>query len=341
MWNILFSSLAAGASILMYDGNPAAPQPDILWKLAQDAGVTLFGTSPAFLNGQMANGIRPNQRFNLSAIDSMVVAGSPVSPAHMQWCYENIQSDLWLTSQSGGTDVATAFVGASPLLPVYAGEIQTRCLAVDVRALDEAGNAVVDQVGELVVRQPMPSMPLYFWNDPDNRRYHDSYFDMYPGWWRHGDFLTINGHGGCTISGRSDATLNRHGVRIGTAEIYRVVDALPDVQDSLIVNLDLSGGRFFMPLFVVLRNGLQLDDALQKGICAALREQCSPRHVPDRILQIPMMPMTLTGKKMEVPIRKILSGQAPDAVASRDAMVNPAALDFFVNYVREQTDYEP
>jgi acetoacetyl-CoA synthetase len=339
MWNILFSSLITGASILIYDGNPAWPQPDRLWQLAQDAGVTMFGTSPAFINQQMAAGVRPIRRYDLSRIDSMLVAGSPVMPEHMHWCYENVQSDLWLTSQSGGTDVATAFVGSSPLLPVHAGEIQTRCLGVDACALDDAGNEVIDQVGELVVRQPMPSMPLYFWNDPGHQRYRESYFDVYSGLWRHGDYIAFNSRGGCCIAGRSDATLNRHGVRIGTAEIYRVVEALDEVQDSLVVNLDLPGGRFFMPLFVALRAGRQLDATLERRIREALRAQCSPRHVPDRIYQVEAVPMTLTGKKMEVPVRKILLGQAADAVASRDAMSNPRALDFFVDYVARQTDY--
>jgi acetoacetyl-CoA synthetase len=339
MWNILFSSLLTGASILLYDGSPLAPQPDVLWQLAQNAGVTMFGTSPAFVNHQMNAGIRPNQRYDLSRIDSMLVAGSPVMPEHMQWCYDNVQSRLWLTSQSGGTDVATAFVGSSPLMAVHAGEIQTRCLGVDACALDEAGNVIVDQVGELVVRQPMPSMPLYFWNDPGNQRYRDSYFDVYPGLWRHGDYITFNARGGCYISGRSDATLNRHGVRIGTAEIYRIVEALAEVRECLVVNLDLPGGRFFMPLFVVLRDGLQLDAALQDKIRQALREQSSPRHVPDKIYQIEAVPMTLTGKKLEVPVRKILMGQAAEAVASRDAMANPASLDYFVDYVATQSDY--
>jgi acetoacetyl-CoA synthetase len=339
MWNILFSSLLTGASILLYDGNPAAPQPDLLWRLAQDAGVTMFGTSPAFLNQQMAAGIRPNRQYDLGRIDSMLVAGSPVMPEHMQWCYENVQPDLWLTSQSGGTDVATAFVGASPLLPVHAGEIQARCLGADVAAYDEQGHPVIDAVGELVVRQPMPSMPLYFWNDPGGRRYREAYFETYPGLWRHGDYLEINGRGGCRIAGRSDATLNRHGVRIGTAEIYRVVEALDEVQGSLIVHLDLPGGHSFMPLFVVLHEGLTLDESIEEAIRRALRELCSPRHVPDRILQIAALPMTLTGKKMEVPVRKILLGQDVEAVASRDAMADPAALDYFVDYARRQADY--
>ncbi|HET9692864.1 MAG TPA: AMP-binding protein, partial [Steroidobacteraceae bacterium] len=339
MWNILFSSLITGASILVYDGNPTWPGPDCLWRLAQDAGVTMFGTSPAFINQQMATGLRPNQAFDLHRIDSMLVAGSPVMPEHMQWCYDHVQRDLWLTSQSGGTDVATAFVGSSPLLPVYAGEIQTRCLGVDACALDDEGRELVDRVGELVVRSPMPSMPLGFWNDPDDRRYRESYFETYPGLWRHGDYVTFNARGGCYISGRSDATLNRHGVRIGTAEIYRIVDALEDVRDSLVVNLDLPGGHSFMPLFVVLREGLQLDAGVETRIRDALRRQGSPRHVPDVIYQVAAVPVTLTGKKLEVPVRKILLGEPAERVASRDAMANPASLDYFVEYARRQEDY--
>jgi acetoacetyl-CoA synthetase len=339
MWNILFSSLITGASIVLYDGNPLVPDSNVLWRLAQDAGVTMFGTSPSFLAQQMATGAVPRERNDLSRIDSMLVAGSPVMPHHMEWCYRNVQEDLWLTSQSGGTDVATAFVGSTPLLPVHAGEIQTRCLGVDVCALDDAGRVVVDEVGEMVVRQPMPSMPLYLWNDPHHRRYRESYFDVYPGLWRHGDYLTINSRGGCHISGRSDATLNRHGVRIGTAEIYRVVEAIPGVRDSLIVNLDLPGGGFFMPLFVVLQEGSRLDESLQANIRQALRDQCSPRHVPDRIYQVDSVPTTLTGKKLEVPVRKILLGRAADEVASRDALANPGSLDFFVEYAARQDDY--
>ena len=340
MWNILINGLVTGSAIVMYDGNPLAPEPDVLWKLAADTGATLFGASPAYVNFQMRQGIVPRERYDVSRIRSMLVSGSPVMPEHMEWCLENVHDDIWLTSQSGGTDVASAFVGGSPLLPVYAGEIQTRCLGVDVHALNDDGEPVIDEVGELVVRQPMPSMPLYFWGDENFARYKDSYFDVYPGQWRHGDYLKINERGGCFIMGRSDSTLNRHGVRIGTAEIYSVVEALDEVEDSIVVNLDLPGGHSFMPLFVVTAEGRELDDDLADRIRAAIREAYSPRHVPDRIYSVPKVPTTLTGKKMEVPVRKILLGQAADKVASRDAMANPAALDYFVEYARTQRDYE-
>jgi acetoacetyl-CoA synthetase len=285
------------------------------------------------------NGIHPTERYDLSRIDGILLGGSPVTPESMVWCYENIDGDLWLTSQSGGTDVASGFVGASPTLPVYAGEIQTPMLGVDVQAYNDAGEPLIDEVGELVVCQPMPSMPLGFWNDPDNQRYRESYFEVFPGRWRHGDYLKINSRGGCYIYGRSDSTLNRFGVRIGTSEIYRSVEALEGVDDSLIVCLNLSGGRFFMPLFVKLKPGFVLDEALEKSICDRIRDEYSPRHVPDRIYAVEMIPYTLTGKKMEVPVRKLLLGVEPEKVANRDAMDRPEALDYYVRFGQERHDY--
>ena len=340
MWNILLSGLVAGSAVVLYDGNPMAPAPDRLWHVAQETGMTLFGASPTWLGQQMKLGITPNKSFDLTRMESILLGGSPVMPEHMAWCYENIDPDIWVTSQSGGTDVASAFVGGVPLLPVYAGEIQARLLGVDVTAFDDEGNEIIGNVGELVVRKPMPSMPLYFWNDPDGKRYFESYFDTYPDVWRHGDYFKVNEHGGCFILGRSDSTLNRYGVRIGTAEIYRTIEALANVQDSIIVNLDLPGGTFFMPLFVVLREGLTLNEALKGEIRKVLREKYSPRHVPDEIHQIDAVPYTLTGKKMEVPVRKILLGMNPDKAASRDAMSNPRAIEYFVGFAKTQTTYQ-
>lgn len=337
-WNILVGTLMTGSSIVFYDGNATAPDLETLWRVAARSRATFMGTSPAYVSLMMANGIVPKERHDLSALTGMFCTGSPVSPEHFAWFYANAKENLWVTSTSGGTDIASGFVGGSTTLPVYAGEIQARMLGVDVHAYDDAGNSVIDRLGELVVRQPMPSMPLYLWNDPEGTRYRESYFDVYPGVWRHGDYLLINARGGCYVRGRSDSTLNRHGVRIGTAEIYRPLEALPEVEDSLIVNLDLPGGRFFMPLFVKLAPGRVLDDALREKIAATLRAY-SPRHVPDKVYQVEAIPYTRTGKKMEVPVRKLLLGAAPEAVASADAMADAAALDYFVQFARERRDY--
>ncbi|MBV8804178.1 MAG: acetoacetate--CoA ligase [Sinobacteraceae bacterium] len=339
MWNFLVSSLLSDVVPLLYDGNPAWPSPDVLWKLVDDSGATLFGTSPTYISALEKGGFVPKDKFKLATLESVTLAGSPVTPEAMQWIYDNVKKDLWVASGSGGTDVCTGFVGGASILPVYAGEIQARSLGVSAYAFNERGEKVVNQVGELVVTLPMPSMPVCFWNDTDNKRYLESYFQDFPGLWRHGDFFRINERGGCFVLGRSDATLNRHGIRIGTAEIYRSLGTLPQIDDSLIVNLDLPHGKFFMPLFVKLRDGLTLDAALSEQIRATLRREYSPRHVPDKIYQVVAIPYTLTGKKMEVPVRKILMGVAPEKAANRDAVANPQALDFFVEYARAQTDY--
>jgi acetoacetyl-CoA synthetase len=247
-----------------------------------------------------------------------------------------VKPDLWVTSISGGTELAGALVGGVPLLPVRAGEIQGRCLGMDVHTWNDAGEELVDDVGELVVTSPAPSMPLYFWGDAEGRRYRESYFDVFPGVWRHGDFIKITAAGGCYVLGRSDATLNRFGVRIGSAEIYRCLDRVPEVADSLIVCIELPGGKFYMPLFVRLKAGVALDEALRKRINATLREDCSPRHVPDEIVATPAIPCTLTGKKMEVPVRKLLLGQPVEKVAARDAMMDPQALDWFVAFAAKR-----
>ncbi len=333
------SSMLVGASPVIYDGHPAAPDVDVLWRLAAESGATQFGASPTYVSMMQKEGIVPRERYDLSAIEGVLLTGSPATPEAMSWLYENVNADLWVTSQSGGTDVASGFVSGSCILPVYAGEIQARALAVDVRALDDAGQPLVGEVGELVVAQPMPSMPLYFWNDPDNRRYLESYFEVFPGQWRHGDFFEVNERGGCFIKGRSDSTLNRYGVRIGTAEIYRCVEGLEEIDDALVVNLDLPGGRFFMPMFVMLAAGVALDDALLAKMAAALREQCSPRHVPDKVYAVNAIPYTLTGKKLEVPVRKILMGFDIEKAVSRDAMQNPESIDYFIEFAEAQTDY--
>ncbi|NMO00669.1 acetoacetate--CoA ligase [Gordonia sp. TBRC 11910] len=340
MWNIVVSSLLTGAAAVLYDGNPTHPDPDALWRMAAETGTTFFGTSPSYIGLMDKEGISPRNRYDLSKISGIMLGGSPASPEAMAWCYANIHDDIWLTSQSGGTDIASAFVGAAPTLPVHAGWIQCRTLGADVHAYSEDGRAMIGEVGELVVRQPMPSMPLYFWNDHDGARYRASYFDEFPGVWTHGDHLTINDLGECQIHGRSDSTLNRFGVRIGTAEVYRTVEALDEVDDSLVVCLNLPGGGFFMPLFVKPASGVDVDDALINTIAERLRAENSPRHVPDRVYRVDHIPYTLTGKKMEVPVRKLLLGVPVAKAANRDSMADPAALDFYVEFGSRHSDYE-
>jgi len=339
MWNFLVSALLSDVVPVLYDGNPAYPQPDVLWKMVEDSGTALFGASPTYVAILQKAGIVPKDRFKLDKLQSIMLAGSPVTPECQAWFYDSVKQDLWAHSGSGGTDVCAGLVGGVVTLPIYAGEIQARSLGCAVEAFNENGESVVDEVGELVLTQPMPSMPVGFWNDTGGARYRASYFDEYPGIWRHGDFFRVNSRGGCFVLGRSDATLNRHGVRIGTAEIYRSLASLEGVDDSLIVNLDLPGGKFFMPLFVKLSEGHTLDAAMAERIRAKLRQEYSPRHVPDKIYAVEAIPYTLSGKKMEVPVRRILMGMAPEKAANRDATVNPQALDYFVNYARTQKDY--
>jgi len=284
-------------------------------------------------------GIVPAQHYDLSCLRAIMPASSPVSPECTAWFYENVKKDVWIATGSGGTDVCTGFVGGVPTLPVYAGEIQARHLGVAAYAFNSSGESVIDEVGELVIAAPMPSMPVRLWGDEGHTRYRESYLSDFPGVWRHGDFFRINSRGGCFVHGRSDATLNRHGVRIGTAEVYRVLSRVDAVDDALIVNLDLPGGRFFMPLFVKLADAVVLDDSITEQIKDRLRREYTPRHVPDAIVQAPDIPVTLTGKKMEVPVRKILRGMPADQAANRNSMANPGSLDFFVQYAATQQHY--
>ncbi|MGY1643042.1 acetoacetate--CoA ligase [Geodermatophilus sp. SYSU D00703] len=339
MWNFLVSMLTAGIVPVLYDGNPSHPDVDVLWRLAQDSRARFFGTSPTYVELMRKAGIVPRERFDLSALEVVMPAGSPVAPAITAWFYEAVAEDLWVATGSGGTDICTGLVGGVPTLPVRAGEIQARCLGVAAEAWDDAGHPVVGRVGELVVTRPMPSMPLFLWGDEDGARYRASYFETFPGVWRHGDFLEVNERGGCFVRGRSDAVLNRHGVRIGTAEIYRVVEDDPAVVTSLVVNLDLPGGGFFMPLFVVLAPGAVLDDELQARLRRRLREEYTPRHVPDRIIAVRAVPLTRSGKKMEVPVRRLLMGADPADVADPSAMADPGSLADVVEYARTQRDY--
>jgi len=339
LWNFITSTPLTGALPVLYDGHPAYPAPDALWRMADEAGVASFGASPTYVEQLRRSGIVPRERYRLEKLRTINLAGSPATPESMEWFYRNVKADLWVANGSGGTDCCTGFVGGVPTLPVRAGEIQAPQLAVSAKAFNARGESVVDEVGELVLTEPMPSMPVRFWNDPDNRRYLETYFQEYPGIWRHGDFFRIDAQGRCFVLGRSDATLNRYGIRIGTAEVYRSLSLLPEVQDALIVNLDLPGGGFFMPLFVKLAEGVALDTSLEARIRDTLRREYTPRHVPDRIYQVPGIPYTLTGKKMEVPVRRILMGTPAEKAANRSGVADPSTLDFFAAYVRRQQDY--
>ena len=339
MWNFLVSSLLLGVRPLLYDGHPGYPRPDVLWEMAEAARVTFFGASPAYADLLAKAGLVPADRYDLSALTGLMLAGSPVSAECGAWFYRNVKRDLWLHVGSGGTDVCSGFTGGTPVLPVYAGEHQARNLGVAAYAFNAQGQAVTGEVGEMVITQPMPSMPVRFWNDDSGDRYRQTYFADFPGVWRQGDFFKVNDRGGCFVLGRSDATLNRHGIRIGTAEVYAALESVKEISGALIVNLDLPGGGFFMPLFVTLEEGAVLDDDLRRTITDRLRSQYTARHVPDRIIQVPAIPATLTGKKMEVPVRKILLGVPPDGAANRNAMANPQSLDAFAEYARAQQDY--
>ncbi len=331
MWNYLVSGLAVDASIVLYDGSPAHPDLGALWRLAAEEGVTYFGTSAPYLMACRKEGLRPGEIADLSAIRGIGSTGSPLPAEGFRYTYDAISPSVHLQSVSGGTDVCTAFVGASPLVPVWEGEISCRHLGCAVEALAPDGRPVIGQEGELVITRPMPSMPVSFWNDPDGSRYRAAYFEDFGGVWRHGDWITFTERGSCVISGRSDATLNRGGVRVGTAEFYAVVEALPEVADSLVVHLD-AGDRLL--LFVVLRDGFALTDALRARIGSELRSALSPRHVPDEILAVPAVPRTLSGKKLEVPVKRILTGTPADEAASRGSLADPASLDPFVELAR-------
>src|SRR5579883_2297804 len=332
MWNTLVSGLLVGATVLLYDGSPAYPDLNVLWQWLQDAGATAFGTSAGFLTLCMKKGLAPGTTYDLSRLRSISSTGSPLPSEAFHWVYDHVKQDVWLASTSGGTDVCTGFVGGSLLLPVYAGELQCRVLGVKVEAFDEQGRPLINEVGELVVTEPMPSMPLFFWNDLDGKRYRESYFDMYPGIWRHGDWITITERGSAIIAGRSDATINRQGIRMGSSDIYRIVEHFPEIVDSLVIGVELPEANYYMPLFVVLREGADLDDDLKQRIQQALRRNVSPHHVPDEILPVAAIPRTLTGKKLEVPIKKLLMGAPVEKAISLDALSNPDAVHYFVEF---------
>jgi len=330
MWNLLTGGLLTDAAIVLYDGNPGHPDLNRLWDLAADAGITCFGTSAAYISACMKAEIEPRNGRDLSQLRSVGSTGSPLSPDGFRWVYDTL-GDVWLFSTSGGTDVCSAFVGGVPTLPVYEGELQGRLLGAKVESFDDEGHALIGGVGELVVTEPLPSMPLYFWGDTDGSRYYESYFSMYPGVWRHGDWIELTSRGTAIIYGRSDSTINRAGVRMGTSELYSAALALPENVDALAVDLPREGMPGWLALYVVLRAGEQLDDALTGRIRARIRADCSPRHVPDEITAVPAVPRTLSGKLLEVPVKRILMGAEPATVASRDSLANPEALDWFVS----------
>ncbi len=335
MWNFVQASLLVGATIVLYDGSAAFPTLSSLWELASTLPIHHFGTSAPFIVACMKSDLQIESRFNLSNLRSIGSTGAPLPPEGFDYIYKNIGKDVWLCSMSGGTDICTAWVGGTPWKPVLEGEIQCRTLGCSMYAYNEMGEPVYDEVGEMVVTKPMPCMPIYFWKDPEFKRYQESYFEMFPGVWRHGDWVKISKDGGLMILGRSDTTLKRHGVRIGTAEIYRAIDKINEVKDSLIVNIELSAGGDFMPLFVVMEEGKTLDENIIHKIKSQLRQEYSPRHVPDKIISVPDIPYTISGKKMEAPVKRILKGMDTQKAANKGAMRNPESLSIFEEFAKE------
>lgn len=336
MWNILLGGLLVGSAIVLYDGNPGHPDMDALWRLAERARVTHFGVSAPYLMGCRKAGLEPGRHHDLTGLRVVGSTGAPLPPEGFDWVYEAVKANVLLASMSGGTDIASGFVGSCPILPVYSGEIQCRGLGVRAEAYDDHGQPVVGQMGELVVTAPMPSMPIYFWNDPDGSRYRDAYFSTFPGVWRHGDWIEITDRGSCIIYGRSDSTLKRGGIRMGTSEFYRVLEQVPEVLDSLVIDTSGLGRDGQLLLFVMTKGDSELDAVLIARIKERIRRELSPRHVPDGIYAVPDIPRTLNGKKMEVPIQKILTGVAPERAVNLDSMSNPGSIKFFVEFTALQ-----
>lgn len=334
VWNTLMMAPLMNGRAVLYDGHPSHPDARRMWQIAEETRASVFATSPTFIQMLRGQGIDPAKAFSLPALETLLLVGSPATPETFAWAQEAVKPDLWVTSHSGGTEFCSGTLAGSPLLPTRAGEIQAPALGVDVRALAENGESLIDAEGELAILKPMPSMPLYLWGDTDFARYTDSYFDTWPGIWRHGDRLRILAHGGSFVLGRSDATLNRFGVRIGSAEIYRTMEGIAGVADSLILCVEDGKGGYWMPLFVQMAKGAALDDTKRTEIIRRLRTERSPRHVPDEIIEAPEIPVTLTGKKMEVPVRKLMLGLPLAKAASRDAARNPAALDWFADLAK-------
>ncbi|AWI29247.1 acetoacetate--CoA ligase [Streptomyces tirandamycinicus] len=336
MWNFLVSGLLTGTTVVLYDGSPGHPDTGAQWAIAERTGTTLFGTSAAYVMACRKAGVHPARDHDLTTVRCVATTGSPLPPDGFRWLHDEVREDLWIASVSGGTDVCSCFAGAVPTLPVHIGELQAACLGTDLQSWDPHGKPLVGEVGELVVTNPMPSMPIRFWNDPDGSRYRDSYFEMFPGVWRHGDWITITDHGSVVIHGRSDSTLNRQGVRMGSADIYEVVERLPEIRESLVIGLEEPDGGYWMPLFVHLAPGAALDDDLRSRIKRAIREQLSPRHVPDEIIEVPGVPHTLTGKRIEVPVKRLLQGTALTKVVNPGSVDDLELLRFYEHLARER-----
>ena len=331
MWNFQVAGLLVGATIVCYDGSPAHPTTDAVWALAAELGVKVLGTSPAYLAACAKAGVEPGAEHDLSALHSLGVTGSTLPTPAYHWVAEHVGASVQTASITGGTDVVTAFAGGAPSVPVWAGEISAAYLGAAIDSLDENGRSVRDEVGELVITRPMPSMPVMFWNDPDGTRYHDAYFDAYPGIWRHGDFVTITARGTLVMHGRSDATLNRNGIRMGSADIYEAVEQLPEILEALVIGIDQPDGGYWMPLFVTLEPGTELDDALRARIRDAIRTHASPRHVPDDVFAAPGIPHTRTGKKLEVPVKRLLTGSVSGAAFDAGSVDDPGLIDWYLD----------
>jgi acetoacetyl-CoA synthetase len=337
VWNTLMWGPMMNGQAVLYDGHPAYPDASLIFEIADKTGATVIGANPTLAQIARQQEIVPEELFKFDRLQTVMLVGSPATPEAFEWVYEKVKDDVWVSSQSGGTEFCSGLLAGAPTMPVLAGVIQAPALGVDVLAFDDDGAPIMDEVGELVIRQPMPSMPLYFWGDKDNARYHASYFEDFPGIWKHGDRIKFNTDGGSFIYGRSDATLNRYGVRIGSAEVYRTVETFPEIADSLVVCIEDNEGGYYMPLFVEMAAGKTLSDALEKDIRARLRTERSPRHVPDEIIVAPTIPNTLTGKKMEIPVRKLLMGATVEQVVSKGAMKAPEVIEWFANFAKNRT----
>ena len=337
MWNFLVSGLLVGSTVVLYDGSPGYPDVAAQWRIAERTGATVFGTSAAYVMACRKAEVRPGRDFDLSAVKCVATTGSPLPPDGFRWIHDEVAEDMWIASVSGGTDVCSCFAGAVPTLPVYIGELQAPCLGTDLQSWDPEGKPLLDEVGELVVTNPMPSMPIRFWNDPDGERYRESYFDMFPGVWRHGDWITLTSRGTVVIHGRSDSTLNRQGVRMGSADIYEAVERLPEIRESLVIGVEQPDGGYWMPLFVHLAPGAVLDDGLRDRIKRTIREQLSPRHVPDDVIEVPGVPHTLTGKRIEVPVKRLLQGTPLEKAVNAGSVDDLELLRFYASLAGDRT----